>query len=105
LSKSTVKEPKPSATTNTDQNSLNNESTKPIIEPTSKNQNLVHGNDHSIQYSSENESTKSERSKKQDSSRSTPRIEKPPTPQQPRKPSTELRMFAFILILIMNIFS
>ncbi|CAF2915067.1 unnamed protein product [Rotaria sp. Silwood2] len=90
LSKSTVKEPKPSATTNTDQNSLNNESTKPIIEPTSKNQNLVHENDHSIQYSSENESTKSERSKKQDSSRSTPRIEKPPTPQQPRKPSTEL---------------
>ncbi|CAF1104961.1 unnamed protein product [Rotaria sordida] len=90
LSKSTVKEPKPSTTTNTDQNSLHNESIKPTTKPISKNQSIVDKNDDNVQDSSENESTTSERSKNQDSSRPPPRIEKPPTPQQPRKPSTEL---------------
>ncbi|CAF3438336.1 unnamed protein product [Rotaria sp. Silwood1] len=90
LSKSTVKEPKPSTTTNADQNSSHNESTKPMIEPTSKNQKTVDKHDESIQVSFENESTTSERSKNQDSSHPSPSIEKPPTPQPPRKPSTEL---------------
>jgi hypothetical protein len=87
---------------NTGRSSLNNEPIKPVFESTPRNEN----ND-SVDDLFENELHTSEQSKKQELPHPPPPIEKTPTPQQPRKSATELRMFYFILklIFIFNLFS
>ncbi|CAF2126265.1 unnamed protein product [Rotaria magnacalcarata] len=91
LSKSTVKEPKPSTNTTTDRHSLHNESTKPTVEIIPKTDRVIDENHSSPRHDlSENQSPTSERKQNQDSSHSSPRVEKVSTPHESRKPSIEL---------------
>jgi hypothetical protein len=92
----------PTTNANTDRSSLNDIPTKPIFESTPRNQSIVDENDDSAADLFGNESRTSERSKKQELPHLPPQEEKitTPPPEQPRKPSAELRTFCFIVFLI-----
>ncbi|CAF3322271.1 unnamed protein product [Rotaria socialis] len=91
LSKSPVEEPKPPTNTTTDRHSLHNESTKPTVEIIPKSDRVIDENHSSPRHDlSGNQSPTSQRKKNQDSSHSSPRVEKVSTPHESRKPSIEL---------------